>query len=176
MGDMGAVADGDRVLFLDVDGVLNGHERHANGFCGIDCRKVELLNELVAAVGCRIVLVSAWRYMILNGAMTLEGFRHLLAINGASQQVRDALIGHLPPDGSVNDLHDRGKLARAWLVAAGVRLNAVALDDGGDYGLDLGYRVMGVPLVQPVSHIGLDRIRFEQVVRLFDQMEPKLWG
>lgn len=52
------------VLFLDIDGVLNSRDcwgrlkgqRHK-----IDREKVALLNEVVAATGCRIVMSSTWR-------------------------------------------------------------------------------------------------------------------
>jgi hypothetical protein len=52
------------VLFLDIDGVLNSREcwdrlkghRHK-----IDRTKVHLLNEVVAATGCRVTVSSTWR-------------------------------------------------------------------------------------------------------------------
>ena len=58
------------VLFLDIDGVLNSREcwdrlrglRHK-----IDREKVALLNEVVAATDCRIVVSSTWRKGVGQG-------------------------------------------------------------------------------------------------------------
>lgn len=106
-----------KILFLDVDGVLNGHERHDNGYCGIDENRVRYLDLIVERTGCRIVLASAWRYMILGGQMTLHGFGYLLSIHGAARATTDSLIGILGPDKDPSDPHDRGKLAREWLTS-----------------------------------------------------------
>jgi hypothetical protein len=57
-----------RVLFLDVDGVLNN--RHTTdrwqGFIGIDDDKAKLLDRIVIETGCYIVLSSTWRKQIDN--------------------------------------------------------------------------------------------------------------
>ena len=47
-----------KVLFLDVDGVLNRCGKSAQG---LEEDKVALLKQIVAATGCRIVLSSTWR-------------------------------------------------------------------------------------------------------------------
>ncbi len=64
------------------------------------------------------MLASAWRYLILSGSMTLAGFGNLLRTHGAGNATVEALHDWLPEDGSINDLHDRGKLARQWLNVA----------------------------------------------------------
>ncbi|WP_132254691.1 HAD domain-containing protein, partial [Methylobacterium segetis] len=54
------------MLFLDIDGVLNSRdcwERLRGSRHKIDREKVALLNEVVAATGCRIVVSSTWREM-----------------------------------------------------------------------------------------------------------------
>lgn len=52
-----------RLLFLDIDGVLNAHERHANGYSPIRPDLVANLNLILDAVpDLQIVLSSAWRY------------------------------------------------------------------------------------------------------------------
>lgn len=165
-----------KVLFLDVDGVLNGHQQHKNGYCGIDPVKVELLDDIVRGTGCRIVLASAWRYMVLGGDMTLKGFGHLLATYGASQATTAALLDLLPSDRVVNDPNGRGKLAAEWLYRWKSQLGwhpenplvAVALDDGDSSGCDLGYELMGIPSVRPKPSVGLTRSEADRVITLLN--------
>lgn len=161
-----------KVLFLDVDGVLNGHNRYPNGYCGLDRLHLGLLDRIVAETGCRIVLVSAWRYILLGGDMTLKGFGYLMLTHGAAKETADALTGYLSEDGSINDLHDRGKLASEWLDMAGELLGvtrAVALDDGSwPDGFDLGYEVMGIPSVRPRGGLGMSAADADLVIAILN--------
>lgn len=52
-----------KVIFLDVDGVLNSTDSEDvfHGFIGIDYAGVRLLKEIVSATGAEIVLVSTWK-------------------------------------------------------------------------------------------------------------------
>lgn len=89
-----------KVLFLDIDGVLNPHERMATGYCGICRERAGHLNRILATVpDAHIVISSAWRYMILNGSMTLRGFEFLLLIHGVCCHGR--LHGHTCADGDI---------------------------------------------------------------------------
>lgn len=118
------------VLFLDVDGVLNGHEFDPlAASCGIRPDCVERLNRVLDATGCDVVLSSAWRYMVLCGAMTLEGFGYLLRTHGV-RQLGDRLVGTLPFD-TADDAEpkDRGDLIAAWLAEHPGYAKAVAVDD-----------------------------------------------
>jgi alkanesulfonate monooxygenase SsuD/methylene tetrahydromethanopterin reductase-like flavin-dependent oxidoreductase (luciferase family) len=55
-----------KVLFLDVDGVLNcvNTTDRVNGsyYTGLDQDKLDLLKKIVAETDCKIVLSSAWRH------------------------------------------------------------------------------------------------------------------
>ncbi len=54
----------DKLIFLDVDGVLNcihTHERSPEGFSGVEQGKVKLLADIVKRTGALIVLSSSWR-------------------------------------------------------------------------------------------------------------------
>ena len=56
---------GIKIIFLDIDGVLNyGRcpERAPSGCIGIDDEKIKLLKEIVDATQAKIVLVSTWKF------------------------------------------------------------------------------------------------------------------
>lgn len=49
-----------KVLFLDIDGVLNSHTKLANGYCGIEPKQVEMLNCLLDDIpDLKLVISSA---------------------------------------------------------------------------------------------------------------------
>ena len=52
-----------KIIFLDVDGVLNTKSTKArcNGYIGIDENKLPFLKEIVDKTGAEIVLVSTWK-------------------------------------------------------------------------------------------------------------------
>lgn len=53
-----------KVLFLDIDGVVNcvtTSQRH-RGFIGIDPYMAALVRRIVDATGCQVVLSSSWRH------------------------------------------------------------------------------------------------------------------
>ena len=52
-----------KIIFLDVDGVLNTKSTKArgNGYIGIDNAKLPFLKEIVDGTGAEIVLVSTWK-------------------------------------------------------------------------------------------------------------------
>lgn len=53
-----------KLIFLDVDGVLNCHhtkERAPSGVIGVDSQKVLLLRQIVQAAAAPIVLTSSWQ-------------------------------------------------------------------------------------------------------------------
>lgn len=53
-----------KVIFLDIDGVLNTNftkETTPDGYTGIDDDKVQLLHRIVEATGAEVVLSSSWR-------------------------------------------------------------------------------------------------------------------
>lgn len=84
-------------LYLDIDGVLNDHQQLANGFCGTHPACVARMNRvLLAEPDLRLVIHSAWRYLILSGQMTLKGFESMLITHGLDCFGR--VIGHTDPD------------------------------------------------------------------------------
>lgn len=72
-----------RLLFLDIDGVLNDHSRHPNGYSGLQARPVAILNKLLAEIPeMQLVISSAWRYLVYNGQMTTAGLESLFMTHG----------------------------------------------------------------------------------------------
>lgn len=72
-----------KILFLDVDGVLNGHDFHEGAQSNTIRRNcIDQLSAILKATNCHVVLSSAWRYMILGNAMKLGGFEYLLRTHG----------------------------------------------------------------------------------------------
>lgn len=54
-----------KIIFLDVDGVLNNNQtntRNPLGFIGVDDTLCRRLRKIVVATGAKIVLSSAWRH------------------------------------------------------------------------------------------------------------------
>jgi hypothetical protein len=95
-----------KVLFLDIDGVLNGHERHPDSpYTTIRPDCVTHLNTVLLKTGCKVVVSSAWRYMLLRprankpAPMTLLGFAYLLHTHGLTGVVHhQTLVGHTCAD------------------------------------------------------------------------------
>lgn len=53
-----------KVLFLDVDGILNSNDTEDvfKGFIGLDYAGIRLLREIIDETGAEIVLVSSWKH------------------------------------------------------------------------------------------------------------------
>ena len=88
------------IIFLDIDGVLNGHTQMENYYCGTKPECVSRFNRILDAVpDAKIVISSAWRYMILRGDVTVAGFEMLLLTHGVKCYQR--VIGHTVADGPI---------------------------------------------------------------------------
>lgn len=110
------------IIFLDIDGVLNNHNKVVDHYCGIDTYNVKVFNKLIEALDAKIVVSSAWRYMILRGAMSLTGFSYLLKTHG----VKGDLIGHTCSDEEVPERS--GQISR-WLEDNNYDDIYIVLDD-----------------------------------------------
>lgn len=137
---------GEPVLFLDIDGVLNGHEydREAESST-LRPALVARLNRILAETDCAVVLSSAWRYMVLNGAMTLNGFGYLLRTHGV--RIGGGLVGATGRDPQTEDPEERGRLIQAWVTANRVERFAVVDDMAGGF--------TGLPIVRTDGARGL---------------------
>jgi len=77
-----------KYLFLDIDGVLNGHEwNETSESSTIKLSNVLNLNLVIEKTKCKIILHSAWRYMIHGKDMTIRGFEYLLRTHGVTSNL-----------------------------------------------------------------------------------------
>lgn len=91
----------DRIIFLDVDGVLNGaewiHRKEAGGtWCGtrIIPEPARVLHRILEKTEAKVVLISSWRHWVNSGSMTPRGFGNVLKSHGIEADVVDALPPH----------------------------------------------------------------------------------
>ncbi len=113
-----------KILFLDIDGVVNcknTSQRH-RGFIGIDPYMALLVNRIVEATGAKVVLSSTWR--------VLEACR-----NEVKSQVIDFMDVTPPSTYNKTTEHNstRGEEIQAWLDENGYKVKKYAiLDDDTD--------------------------------------------
>jgi hypothetical protein len=136
-------------IFLDIDGVLNAHKQHANGYNGLDLTSVAILNGVLDRTGASIVVSSAWRYLVHRGDMTVRGLGYLLGTHG--------LNNHCVVDVLGLDQHmicaDRGELILEWFrtrFGKSHSVNYLVLDD-----MDLGYSKLHMPFFKTKGDAGL---------------------
>ena len=128
-----------RVVFLDIDGVLNSSDylysmrRKPGGMHKIDPLAVERLNRITDATGSVIVVSSTWRIM------GLRSIRALLREHGVTAKI----VGVTPEDSRI-----RGLQIAQWINTHNVDAYVI-LDDDADMG-----RLMG-RLVQTDFDFGL---------------------
>lgn len=135
-----------RVIFLDVDGVLNSV---ANRFDGIDRVNVEQLNRLVEQTGAYVVISSTWRS--LGTPMVAEILRN----HGFTGDVR-GITPHLLRS-------HRGLEIEAFLREPDDRpTSIVILDDDNDMGAMLPF------LVQTDARVGLTDGDVERAVAILE--------
>ena len=140
------MSDHPPVLFLDMDGVLNGHDYDPKAeSCTIRPACVARLNRVLDETGAVVVLSSAWRYMVLLGAMTLDGFGYMLRTHGVR---KCRIIGTTAKDTQVEDPEERGRQIRAWLDAHPEVTRYVVVDD-----MKAGFS--GLPIVRTDGLVGL---------------------
>lgn len=154
-----------RLLILDIDGVLNSHRWLAEAkSCDIEPACVRQFNRILAETGCRVLLASAWRYMILGGAMTLGGFAYMLRTHGCATTT-GVLIGHTRADNDDDaperDPIERGRQVREWIREHPEVDRYVAIDD-----MQLGYVEFGIPLAQTDGRVGLTEADADRAIAI----------
>lgn len=105
-----------KLIFLDIDGVLNAHEKLPSGYRGIGRAQADQFNRILESVpDAKIVISSAWRYLVLNGSMTIKGLQYLLLTHGVHCENR--IHGHTTWDGArPDDPNNREAWAKSGLL------------------------------------------------------------
>lgn len=155
-----------KLLFLDVDGVLNDHVRHENGNHVIERDRVEHLNRVTRATGAWLVISSAWRYMMYDGpehpaGMTLDGFRYMMQSHGVVGHVHGITRRDTRDDNGNLLENERGRQIADYLAEHGPVQSYAVVDD-----LDLGIREAGHPFVQTDGDKGLTEADAERLILL----------
>lgn len=156
------------ILFLDIDGVLNGHQTICKDSQSTTLHgpQVKQLNRVLRETGANIILSSSWRYQIIAGKMTLAGMDLLLRSHGV---MAGRLVGHTRPDTMVVDSNsgalvfvenERGPQISDWLSDNDWWDGYAVVDD-----LDLGISEIGHPFVKTDGTVGLT---VEDADRLID--------
>jgi hypothetical protein len=164
-----------RLIFLDVDGVLNQHDwdpvAHTNP---IHRDKVIILNRILREIGAGIVLSSAWRYIIHRNESKLEGLDYLFRSHGLMYgrlvgiTRTDTLQDH-PYSGDLASWpvsNERGRQITEWLdwqnqLYGSWQGEYLAIDD-----MDLGITEAGIPLVKVDGKVGLTEADADRAINL----------
>ena len=108
-----------KVIFLDVDGVLNTQfsESRCCGFIGIDDSKVKLLKEIVDATGAKIILSSSWRYGWERDEESCDQLAIYMNKKLANRQLHilDKTKEYMKSDDKNVKYCDRGSEIKEWL-------------------------------------------------------------
>ena len=121
------------------------------------------LNRIIHETGCKLIISSAWRYIIHGGDMTLKGFSYLLRTHGllSSAEVIDV---------TRRDRHStepRANQILDWIVDAkkgySSRPIAWAILDDDDYGFNACPSCSG-RFVRTNGKSGLNHVSAQQVI------------
>ena len=148
------------ILFLDLDGVLNGLDRDRRASIHPEC--VEHFNRLLDVSRAQVVISSTWRGMVETGAMNFEGFGLLLSTHG----IRSCeVIGVTPGDDVVER---RGAQIDHWCKKNAVT-RYVVLDD-----MDDGITQYRHPFVRTNGSIGMTGENVDQALSLLESQMVKV--
>lgn len=140
-----------RIIFLDIDGVLN----RFGGQCGPilahpDC--VKHFNRIVIETDAKVVVISNWRHLVLNGHMDRLGFEQMLRSHGIHCSVLDV---------TTDEVDGRGWQIREWLSGKyDVIESWVVLEDSPDM------LMMGMPIVVTKGNVGLTMMDADEAIKL----------
>lgn len=151
-----------QILFLDIDGVLNAHDPlPGSRYCGIHLEKMALLNRVIEATGCKLVISSAWRYLMLNGSMNKAGFENMLLVCGLVAE-HGVVEGFTVAD---EVIEPRELQIRAWLEQRDVNSWAVVDDDP----MQMQFGADEWRVVRPNGDVGLTAAEAERLIEILTE-------
>lgn len=115
-----------KVIFLDIDGVLNSkawndnHQKEINDGTLIDVKKIKLLSELINRTGAEIILHSGWKYWFDADLQPLRREAEILQFLMEAEGVKMAGV---TPDHSTEEIRKSKKFS---LIKAGEILTWLA--------------------------------------------------
>ena len=133
--------DMDKLIFLDIDGVLNCelmyenctqqdlYEKYGYPYCDLSKEKINLLNVLIEDTGSKVVLSSTWRKS--NPDKSIQPILEKMGFKGE-------VIGSTPVLGYKQDIEGsfrgvpRGCEIQSWIDANNFNGKYIILDDDSD--------------------------------------------
>jgi hypothetical protein len=142
-----------RVLLFDIDGVLNDHTWNPVAKSNsILPRCVDQFNRIILKTDCKLVISSAWRYMVIGNAVTLDGFSYMLRTHGV---IDHTIIGMTASDEEIENRNDQ---ILTWVKGRNDVTSWVAIDD-------LSLVLPDDHFVQTDPKIGLTEDKADEVIR-----------
>lgn len=125
--------DAKKILFLDVDGVLNSWQYAATlgqtSLLRMDPRAVALLYDIVCKTGCKIVVSSTWRIGGIGARSDFRKYINECDPSGPNRTLTKSVIGATP---ILNT--PRGEEIKTWIDEHNFEGNFVIVDDDSDMG------------------------------------------
>ena len=184
------------MIFLDIDGVLNGHDWDQGAMSTrIQYRCICNLNTILRRTDAKVVISSAWRYMLLRRkrpfppCMTLTGFEILLRTHGACGIV-DRIIGTTIEDEQCAHCGHKNRKGHDWKEGYPVCMKCGKHSTRGDQvthwlfsnavkdkvsryvvidDLDLGFTELGHPLILTNGKWGLSRHNANDAIKVLKE-------
>lgn len=147
-------------LFLDIDGVLGPHDWSQEAESNIiDKECVWCFNQIIRAAQPKVVISSAWRYMINNGAMTTKGFEYMLRTHGVSAKLN--IVGATRSD---EEYATRPQQIQAYRNENDISKPYIILDD-----MDFNwYPTQRCYFYKTSSYFGLQRKDIQPILNLME--------
>jgi hypothetical protein len=164
--------------------VLNDHRPFPNHYCGIKPECLACLTAILeAAPDVKIVLSSAWRYLVHSGAFNERGLEYLLNIHGAPYELyHQRIIGVTETDEdtclALGIMDEGAVLDYEWLKEYGYDLRAIQIErfaqahNIGVYAVIDDLPLPTPALVQTDPDTGLLPGDVERVLHLLDSKAP----
>ncbi len=142
-----------RIIFLDIDGVLN----HCNTPDApmFHPNNIRPFNRIIRETGAQVVISSSWRSAVHSRCMTILGFETMLL----THRIRCKVIGVTPKCGVHSD---RGWEIAAWIESNKFKGKYVCLDDDDDGILGRHYFVQTDPAV------GLTEANADEAIKILE--------